>query len=249
MQIPYLKTCTATAVVLLLVGCVGNAPQSTAQGSSATSAAARGAATSAPTSSATSSAGTATTNMQGMSHGTGSMAGMDHSSMANMKGMDHAQHMQGAATAQGGSQTSASNHSMGHGGGGHGESAAGRPGTAGQVTRTVNVTALDTMRFDPSTFAVKSGETIRFVVTNKGKVPHEFVVGTAEEQKEHEQMMQKMPGMKHDDPNAITLAPGETKSLIWQFGRSANVEIGCHIPGHYPAGMVSKVTVSGAGSR
>lgn len=258
MQLPYLKTCVAMAAVMLVAGCASSGPQATSQNSSsATTASRAGASTTAAPPSVSTSTTAAATGMQGMNHGSGSMAGMDHSSMsnmkgmdhssmANMKGMDHSQHMQGGGTSHGGTQSSAGDHSKGHGSGGHGSSAAGRPGSAAQATRTVNVTALDTMRFDPSTLAVKAGETVRFVVVNKGKLPHEFVIGTTEEQKEHEQMMQKMPGMKHEDPNAITLAPGETKSLIWQFGQSANVEIGCHIPGHYPAGMLSKVTVSGS---
>lgn len=134
----------------------------------------------------------------------------------------------------------------GHGGqaGHHGSSAAGKAGSASQATRTVNVVALDTMRFEPSNIRVQAGETIRFMVTNKGKLPHEFVIGTAMEQKQHEEMMQKMPNMKHEDENAVSLAPGETKTLVWQFGQADDVQMGCHVPGHYPAGMVSKVSVS-----
>lgn len=166
--------------------------------------------------------------MQGMNHSSmDNMKGMDHSSMKGMQGMDHSQH--GSAS-----------------GAGHGASAAGKPGNAAQAKRTVNVTALDTMRFDPQTLRVQAGETIRFVVTNKGKLPHEFVIGTPPEQKQHAEMMQKMPNMKHEEANAISLEPGETKTLTWQFAQNDAVEIACHVPGHYPAGMVSKVTVGSA---
>lgn len=133
----------------------------------------------------------------------------------------------------------------GHGAGdGHGASMAGKPGVAAQAKRTINVAALDTMRFEPPEVRVQAGETVQFVVTNRGKIPHEFVIGTAKEQKDHAAMMQKMPDMKHEEANAMTLAPGETKTLVWQFADADAIEIACHVPGHYPAGMFSKVEVS-----
>ncbi len=139
---------------------------------------------------------------------------------------------------------------MGHGGEQHAQhaasaaSAAGQPGDPARASRTVKVTALDTMRFEPAKLAVKAGETVRFEVTNAGKVAHEFTIGDAKTQREHEEMMQKMPGMKHDDPNSVSLAPGETKTLVWQFGKPGTAELGCHEPGHYPAGMRSLVAVA-----
>jgi uncharacterized cupredoxin-like copper-binding protein len=119
----------------------------------------------------------------------------------------------------------------------------GQPGKADQVQRTIEVKALDTMRYDPQTFTVKAGETIRFVVTNVGRLKHEFVIGDPAEQQAHAEMMKKMPGMVHEDPNALTLEPGETKTLIWQFGQAGVVEVACHVPGHYEAGMVAQVKV------
>lgn len=196
----------------------------------------------------------------------GGMKGMDHSGMGHsaqpqagapdratppsgdMRGMDHSQHGQAASSGMSAEKNKPqADHGMAHGDGAHG-TAAGRPGSAGRASRTIRVTALDTMRFDPQTIRVKAGETIRFVVTNKGKLPHEFVIGTPQEQKQHAEMMQKMPGMEHaDDENALTLAPGETKTLVWQFGQIDVAEIGCHEPGHYPAGMVAKVIVGADG--
>jgi uncharacterized cupredoxin-like copper-binding protein len=119
----------------------------------------------------------------------------------------------------------------------------GRPGKADQVQRTIEVKALDTMRYDPQTFTVKAGETIRFVVTNVGRLKHEFIIGDPAEQRAHAEMMKKMPGMEHEDPNALNLEPGETKTLIWQFGQAGVVEVACHVPGHYEAGMVAQVKV------
>jgi uncharacterized cupredoxin-like copper-binding protein len=123
-------------------------------------------------------------------------------------------------------------------------SAAGKPGMAAAVRRTIKVVMLDSMRYEPSSITVKAGETVRFVVENKGKLTHEFGIGTPEEQAAHAEMMQAMPGMKHDEPNVITVEPGETKALIWQFTKPGTFEIACHVPGHYPAGM--KMTVTSA---
>jgi uncharacterized cupredoxin-like copper-binding protein len=130
---------------------------------------------------------------------------------------------------------------MRHGAHAH-QSAAGKPGKASAVKRTIEVTMLDTMRFEPSSISVKAGETVRFVIENKGQLVHEFGIGTLEEQAKHAEMMKAMPDMKHDDPNVITVAPGQNKELIWQFTRTGAFEIACHVPGHYPAGMKMAVT-------
>ena len=56
-------------------------------------------------------------------------------------------------------------------------------------------------------------------------------------------MMREMPDMQHDDPNVVTLEPGETRSLIWTFAKAVNIEVACNIPGHYEGGMHSQVEV------
>ncbi|WP_316157525.1 cupredoxin family protein [Cupriavidus sp. BIC8F] len=121
--------------------------------------------------------------------------------------------------------------------------AAGQPGKPGKVSRTINVTMNDTMRFEPDSIQVKRGETVRFVVRNVGKVDHEMVIGTAAELKEHAQMMRSMPDAKHRAPNQITLAPGKLGTLVWQFDGPGTVDFGCLVPGHFEAGMVGKVAV------
>lgn len=120
----------------------------------------------------------------------------------------------------------------------------GHPGIAAKADRTVRITALDTMRFVPATVQVRPGETVRFVVTNKGKLVHEFILGDRREQTEHEEEMQRMAGMTMpDEANGVTLRPGETKILTWTFGKRGVVEYACHQPGHYGAGMVGKIFV------
>ena len=51
--------------------------------------------------------------------------------------------------------------------------------------------------------------------------------------------------MMHDEPNALSLQPGETKSLTWMFSAPGELIYGCHEPGHYAAGMRGDLTVNG----
>jgi len=187
--------------------------------------------------------------MEGMSMAGGAMEGMDHGSMkgmnrGDMQGMEHGS-MKGKDDMAGVQHEGHGAHEHADE---HGPSAAGQPGDQSQVDRTVDVTAYDTMSYKPDSLTVQPGETIRFVVTNAGKIRHEFVIGTPEEQREHDQMMQQMPNMVHEDPNSLTLDPGETKTVVWQYSNPGVVEFACHVPGHYPAGMVGKVQVGAAGT-
>ncbi len=124
----------------------------------------------------------------------------------------------------------------------------GVPGKARMVTRTVRITALDTMRFLPSSVNVRPGQTVRFIIHNAGHLTHEFVVGDRAEQREHEAEMEAHPDMKMDhDPNGLTVPPGATRTLIWRFPhRVATLEYACHEPGHFAAGMVGYIHVRGA---
>lgn len=126
----------------------------------------------------------------------------------------------------------------------HGESAVGKPGDPAKVTRTVTIDMNDSMRFSPAVIAVKQGEVLRFVVKNSGKLKHELVIGSAGELKEHAQMMAKFPEMEHAEPNQVTLAPGKTGTVIWQFDTAGTVDFACLQPGHFEAGMKGQVQVA-----
>jgi uncharacterized cupredoxin-like copper-binding protein len=121
--------------------------------------------------------------------------------------------------------------------------ALGKPGNPARVSRTVKIEMQDTMRFTPSRITVKRGETIRFVVANKGKRKHEMVLGSIRQLKEHAALMLKFPDMEHSEPNQLAVEAGKTGELIWQFTRSAKVDFACLQPGHFEAGMVGTVTV------
>ncbi|WP_434355732.1 cupredoxin family protein [Parasalinivibrio latis] len=133
---------------------------------------------------------------------------------------------------------------MMHSHGSEGHSSVGMPGHAADVTKTVEISMLDTMRFTPENFSVKSGETVRLFIKNEGLIPHELVIGTKEEMSEHAEMMRKMPKMQHTETNMISLKPGQISSLIWKFGKSGDVDFACLIPGHLEAGMIGKVSVN-----
>lgn len=127
---------------------------------------------------------------------------------------------------------------------GHHHNAIGKPGEASAVTRTVEVDMTDDMRFTPARIAVKRGETIRFVVTNSGKLRHEFVLGTEHELKAHYEVMKKFPEMEHDDPNMASVEPDGRGEVVWQFTRAGRVDFACLQPGHYDAGMKGRIAVS-----
>jgi uncharacterized cupredoxin-like copper-binding protein len=136
-----------------------------------------------------------------------------------------------------------------HGESGHHDGARGATGTDGgpgnpaEVRRTIRVEARHD-DFNVKTIQVRAGETVRFVVTNDDYEPHEFAIASPQEHEEHRAMMRKMPNMRHDDPNVITIDPGQTKELVWKFGKDANIEFACNIPGHAEHGMAGKFRVS-----
>jgi uncharacterized cupredoxin-like copper-binding protein len=106
----------------------------------------------------------------------------------------------------------------------------------------------DTLRFEPKGLTVAAGETVSFRITNAGLLPHDFTLGDQATQDEHEAMMTQMAagGMTMpDEPNAVTLAAGETKELTWRFTVPGTVLIGCHQPGHFAVGMVATIEVGG----
>lgn len=132
-------------------------------------------------------------------------------------------------------------HAGGHG---HDVSGIGLPGQAIKVSRTIELDMSDTMRFVPSKITVKQGETIRFVIKNSGLLKHEFVMGKVKALQEHYALMKKFPQMEHADANMLTVAPGQTGELIWQFTKPGSVDFACLQPGHYDAGMKGAIGVA-----
>lgn len=123
---------------------------------------------------------------------------------------------------------------------------AGKPGVAANVVRTIHITMSDKNRFTPSSIKVKQGETIRFVVKNAGKKKHEMVIGSVEDIKAHNELMERFPGMEHDEPNMVDLESGEKGEIIWQFTEVGQFQFACLVTGHFEAGMKGVINVVNA---
>lgn len=120
-------------------------------------------------------------------------------------------------------------------------------GTAGQaqaVTRTITLRMSDGMRFTPSQFTVKLGETVRIRVDNAGQILHEIVLGTTSSLDAHASAMLQHPGMAHSEAFMAHVAPQHSGELIWTFNRPGTFDFACLIAGHYQAGMRGTFTVT-----
>ena len=97
----------------------------------------------------------------------------------------------------------------------------------------------DTMRFTPDTVQIQAGETIRFVVRNEGKVPHELVLGTDRDIREHADAMKKGDNDHHAHAGgaSLELAAGQRGELVVHFPHEVTLQMACLVPGHYEAGM------------
>jgi uncharacterized cupredoxin-like copper-binding protein len=129
-----------------------------------------------------------------------------------------------------------------------------------QVSRSVDVTLLDSMKFTPDNIKIKAGETIRFVVRNKGKLAHEMVIGNAQDIAAHAKEMQEMAasgqqahqhnhaasGMSAMGAIAVSVPAGETREWVVKFDAATELEIACLVPGHFEAGMKGKLIVKSA---
>ena len=119
-------------------------------------------------------------------------------------------------------------------------------GDAKAVQRTLRVTMSDQMRFTPSQFTVKVGDSVRLIINNQGKQMHELVLGTPQELEAHAALMVKFPDMAHDEPYMAHVPPGQSGELVWTFNRPGEFMFACLIAGHYQAGMTGQIVVTSA---
>ena len=141
----------------------------------------------------------------------------------------------------------------------------GTQGNKESVDRTIKVSMYDNY-YQPNKFKIKKGETIKFIVQNKGELVHEFNIATKEMHLKHQPEMQMMveheilladridkkkmmemtkknPSMAHKHSNSVLLSPGESAELIWKFSSSVDLEAACNVPGHYEVGMIAKIDI------
>lgn len=137
---------------------------------------------------------------------------------------------------------------LAHGSAHNEQSASGHLGNPKKATRTIKL-ELKEYSFSAAELSVKPGETVKFVVTNNGRLKHELTIGTAAEQEEHRKEMEAMSDMKHDETthampeNSIHVGPGQTRELVWTFATAGKLEFACNYPGHADLGMEGKITV------
>ena len=139
----------------------------------------------------------------------------------------------------------------------------GSKGDETDVTRVIKVVMYDNY-YEPSSFQIKEGETIKFEVENAGMLVHEFNIANKMMHMKHQPEMIKMAengillafsidkekmkkmakmdkAMGHSHSNSVLLAPKEKGDLVWKFDNAMNIEIACNVPGHYEIGMIAKV--------
>ena len=141
----------------------------------------------------------------------------------------------------------------------HAHRAPRKPGPTVATGTPVRVVMNDRFRYRPSSIIVRAGRRVTFTVTNVGKLPHEFILGDRATQLDHERQMQAMPAggehlhahthgpddhaMADTDDAGLTVPPGQTRRLTWTFHDPGVVLYGCHVLGHWAAGMRGTILV------
>lgn len=113
-----------------------------------------------------------------------------------------------------------------------------------KATRRIAISMDDSMQYSQSAIRVRQGETVTFVISNRGKLMHELVIGTEDELRKHAELMRKNPTMEHDEPYMAHVKPGATERLTWIFNRPGEFMYGCLVAGHFEAGMKGRIVVA-----
>jgi uncharacterized cupredoxin-like copper-binding protein len=96
----------------------------------------------------------------------------------------------------------------------------GREGDSRKVNRVIRIEMSDAMRFFPDQIKVKRGDTVRFVVRNRGQLAHEMVLGTMDDLKQHAAEIKKTGEMMHEGAHVAHVRPGATGRIVWQFTKA-----------------------------
>ena len=141
----------------------------------------------------------------------------------------------------------------------------GSKGNENEISRIIKVIMYDNY-FEPGSFQINAGETIKFEVENAGMLVHEFNIANKMMHMKHQPEMEKMfdneilfadfidkekmkkmakmdKSMGHSHSNSVLLEPKQKGDIIWKFDNAVDVEIACNIPGHYQAGMIAEVNI------
>ena len=141
----------------------------------------------------------------------------------------------------------------------------GSKGNESDISRVIKVIMYDNY-YEPSSFQINAGETIKFEVENAGELVHEFNIANKMMHMKHQPEMEKMvdneilfadsidknkmkkmakidKSMGHSHSNSVLLEPKQKGNIIWRFDNAVNIEVACNVPGHYQAGMIAKVNI------
>ena len=141
----------------------------------------------------------------------------------------------------------------------------GSKGNVNDVSRVIKVIMYDNY-YEPSSFQINAGETIKFEVENAGELVHEFNIANKMMHMKHQPEMEKMveneilfadsidkdkmkkmakmdKSMGHSHSNSVLLEPKQKGDIIWKFDNAVNIEVACNVPGHYQVGMIAKVNI------
>lgn len=117
----------------------------------------------------------------------------------------------------------------------------GKPGVERDVSRDIYLTQLDNM-FLPNEIWVTEGETIRFIIRNKGDRQHEWVIGTMKDLRRAAKMRRNHPDEVPQEPGTLRLQPEEQGEIVWTFDKAGEIDFACPLPGHFK-GMQGKIYV------
>jgi len=141
----------------------------------------------------------------------------------------------------------------------------GSKGNENDISRVIKVIMYDNY-YEPSSFQINAGETIKFEIENAGELVHEFNIANKMMHIKHQPEMEKMvdneilfadsidknkmkkmakidKSMGHSHSNSVLLEPKQKGNIIWRFDNAVNIEVACNVPGHYQAGMIAKVNI------
>ena len=142
----------------------------------------------------------------------------------------------------------------------------GLKGKESDINRVIKVKMYDNY-YEPNSFQIKAGETIKFEVENLGELVHEFNIANKMMHMKHQPEMIKMveneilladsidkekmkkmanmdKAMAHSHSNSVLLEPKQKGEIIWKFDNAVNIEVACNVPGHYQVGMIAKVDIN-----
>ncbi|WP_095143142.1 plastocyanin/azurin family copper-binding protein [Pseudomonas sp. Irchel s3b6] len=101
----------------------------------------------------------------------------------------------------------------------------GTPAPAAKATRTVEIVMGD-MSFNPKALQIKAGETVRFVLINKGQLLHEFNLGDVTMHAQHQAEMLKMQQSGMLTPTAMKTTAAPMDHAAMGHGSMAGMDHG-----------------------